>query len=329
MIRSIPFLCTPADIVLSHQERFDGQGYPRSLRGAGDPHRRAHLRRGRHAGRDDRATGRTARAPRSRTRSHEIKRCARHAVRPRGGAGVPGHRGEEPPADQGRHGRRQGPRVRSRSSRTRAMPRRRWTAPWTTRTSPRASPRGSGGGRRSGQDRAARRAARARRRHRLQPGFVRAEVQHRAGHPPACPGGTGSAATQLLAHWGGICARSSVRMVSGAMELDPDAARAELERELPEPGARCPPSQRRRPRRRPVLGRRAGTPRTKCDVPPRNVRAGVAALHAVGIRRPMSRTRSGPTHFAGKYAVSSPLFLGSVLTPDGDIPATMIMPSIL
>jgi response regulator RpfG family c-di-GMP phosphodiesterase len=33
MIQSIPFLATPAVIVLSHQERFDGGGYPRKLRG--------------------------------------------------------------------------------------------------------------------------------------------------------------------------------------------------------------------------------------------------------------------------------------------------------
>jgi response regulator RpfG family c-di-GMP phosphodiesterase len=33
MIQSIPFLSTPATIVLSHQERFDGGGYPRKLRG--------------------------------------------------------------------------------------------------------------------------------------------------------------------------------------------------------------------------------------------------------------------------------------------------------
>ncbi|RYZ33946.1 MAG: HD domain-containing protein, partial [Myxococcaceae bacterium] len=31
MIQNIPFLSTPADIVLSHQERFDGAGYPRNL----------------------------------------------------------------------------------------------------------------------------------------------------------------------------------------------------------------------------------------------------------------------------------------------------------
>jgi response regulator RpfG family c-di-GMP phosphodiesterase len=33
MIQSIPFLATPAVIVLSHQERYDGGGYPRKLRG--------------------------------------------------------------------------------------------------------------------------------------------------------------------------------------------------------------------------------------------------------------------------------------------------------
>jgi cyclic di-GMP phosphodiesterase len=33
MIQSIPFLRVPAQIVLSHQERFDGQGYPRKLHG--------------------------------------------------------------------------------------------------------------------------------------------------------------------------------------------------------------------------------------------------------------------------------------------------------
>ena len=33
MIRSIEFLSTPAAIVLSHQERFDGRGYPRKLQG--------------------------------------------------------------------------------------------------------------------------------------------------------------------------------------------------------------------------------------------------------------------------------------------------------
>lgn len=33
IIQSIPFLATPAEIVLSHQERWDGGGYPRGLKG--------------------------------------------------------------------------------------------------------------------------------------------------------------------------------------------------------------------------------------------------------------------------------------------------------
>ncbi|MHB1846264.1 MAG: HD domain-containing phosphohydrolase [Deltaproteobacteria bacterium] len=33
ILKSIPFLTTPAEIVLSHQERFDGGGYPRGLAG--------------------------------------------------------------------------------------------------------------------------------------------------------------------------------------------------------------------------------------------------------------------------------------------------------
>jgi len=33
MIKAIPFLSTPAEIVLSHQEKFDGSGYPRRLAG--------------------------------------------------------------------------------------------------------------------------------------------------------------------------------------------------------------------------------------------------------------------------------------------------------
>src|SRR5690606_24086242 len=33
MIQAIPFLAVPAEIVLSHQERWDGQGYPRKLKG--------------------------------------------------------------------------------------------------------------------------------------------------------------------------------------------------------------------------------------------------------------------------------------------------------
>lgn len=37
MISSIPFLQVPAQIVLAHHERFDGQGYPRKLQGAAIP----------------------------------------------------------------------------------------------------------------------------------------------------------------------------------------------------------------------------------------------------------------------------------------------------
>lgn len=37
MIRNIPFLKTAADIVLAHQERFDGTGYPRKLAGEAIP----------------------------------------------------------------------------------------------------------------------------------------------------------------------------------------------------------------------------------------------------------------------------------------------------
>lgn len=37
IIKGIPFLCVPADIVLSHQERVDGKGYPRKLSGEAIP----------------------------------------------------------------------------------------------------------------------------------------------------------------------------------------------------------------------------------------------------------------------------------------------------
>jgi putative nucleotidyltransferase with HDIG domain len=37
ILKAIPFLGSPAEIVLSHQERFDGTGYPRGLAGLGVP----------------------------------------------------------------------------------------------------------------------------------------------------------------------------------------------------------------------------------------------------------------------------------------------------
>ena len=43
ILASIPFLADAARIVLSHQERWDGRGYPRELSGDAIPARRAHL----------------------------------------------------------------------------------------------------------------------------------------------------------------------------------------------------------------------------------------------------------------------------------------------
>jgi HD-GYP domain-containing protein (c-di-GMP phosphodiesterase class II) len=37
ILRAIPFLGGPAEIVLSHQERYDGRGYPRGLAGEAIP----------------------------------------------------------------------------------------------------------------------------------------------------------------------------------------------------------------------------------------------------------------------------------------------------
>ena len=45
MLRKIPFLHEAADIVYSHQERYDGSGYPRGLEGRADPSWGAHIRR--------------------------------------------------------------------------------------------------------------------------------------------------------------------------------------------------------------------------------------------------------------------------------------------
>ena len=51
ILRKIPFLAEAAEIVYSHQEHYDGSGYPRRAAGRRDSHRRPHLRRRRHSGR--------------------------------------------------------------------------------------------------------------------------------------------------------------------------------------------------------------------------------------------------------------------------------------
>ena len=49
MLKKIPFLAEACDIVYSHQEHFDGSGYPRGLKGTRNSAGRAHLLRGRYA----------------------------------------------------------------------------------------------------------------------------------------------------------------------------------------------------------------------------------------------------------------------------------------
>ncbi len=53
VLERIPFLKEAAEIVLSHQECYDGSGYPRGLKGEQIPHRRQNIRGGGYAGRDD------------------------------------------------------------------------------------------------------------------------------------------------------------------------------------------------------------------------------------------------------------------------------------
>ncbi len=53
VLERIPFLKEAAEIVLSHQECYDGSGYPRGLKGEADSARSADFRGGRHARRDD------------------------------------------------------------------------------------------------------------------------------------------------------------------------------------------------------------------------------------------------------------------------------------
>ena len=50
IISRIPFLAEAAEIVYSHQERYDGTGYPRGLKGDEIPLGRAHFRDRRHPG---------------------------------------------------------------------------------------------------------------------------------------------------------------------------------------------------------------------------------------------------------------------------------------
>ena len=49
MLKKIPFLAEACDIVYSHQEHFDGTGYPRGLKRQRNPARRAHLLRRRYS----------------------------------------------------------------------------------------------------------------------------------------------------------------------------------------------------------------------------------------------------------------------------------------
>ena len=53
VLERIPFLKEAAEIVLSHQECYDGSGYPRGLKGEQIPLGAQNIRGGRHAGRDD------------------------------------------------------------------------------------------------------------------------------------------------------------------------------------------------------------------------------------------------------------------------------------
>ena len=53
VLERIPFLKEAAEIVLSHQECYDGSGYPRGLKGEQIPLGRENIRGGGHAGRDD------------------------------------------------------------------------------------------------------------------------------------------------------------------------------------------------------------------------------------------------------------------------------------
>ncbi len=50
ILKKIPFLGEAAEIVYAHQERYDGTGYPRGLKGDADSPGRAHVLGGRYPG---------------------------------------------------------------------------------------------------------------------------------------------------------------------------------------------------------------------------------------------------------------------------------------
>ena len=97
ILKSIGFLRVPAEIVLSHQERFDGSGYPRGLRGEAHPGGGAHLRRRRRARRHDERPA-LPEEPRASPRA-----IARDRPRSRGPSSTPTVRRGAPRHRPGRH----------------------------------------------------------------------------------------------------------------------------------------------------------------------------------------------------------------------------------
>ena len=88
MLVRIPFLREAAEIVLSHQEYYDGSGYPRGLRGEEIPSGGAHFRHRRRRGRHDFGPALPKGAP-HRARPQRGHALQRHAVRPESRRGVP------------------------------------------------------------------------------------------------------------------------------------------------------------------------------------------------------------------------------------------------
>ena len=103
ILRDIAFLRRALDVVLHHHERWDGAGYPRQTGRRNDPARRAHICRGRHAGRhhDDapvpggtvvcRSARRDLAPPRAAVRSRGGGRLRPHPRRRVANAGDEGH----------------------------------------------------------------------------------------------------------------------------------------------------------------------------------------------------------------------------------------------